>query len=542
MRWKEPNAAFSSWLLVASTLACLLPFLGKAFHMDDPLFIWTAQHIQAHPVDFYGFKVDWGLEDTPMTAVMQNPPLAAYYMAAIGATLGWSETALHFGYLLPALALVLGTYRMARRFCSHPFAAALATLCCPVFLLTSTGLMCDTMMAALWVWTIFFWMDGLEHENPRRLLLATTLLAACSLTKYFGVCLIPLLAAYSLAQQRRAGPWLLYFLWPMLILAAYQWMTIRLYGHGLMGDSTVVAVAKRTGTGAVSRFIETLAFSGGCFFIALPALPLLWGRKGIITGLAAAVTAGLLILAMKKVGSFQVVEEGHVKWLFLLQISLFALGGATILALAVADFLRNPTPLSILLLLWIAGVLIFVGAVNWTVSGRNILPLVPAAAMLVVRRLELRHPQGLQGFFWPLGISLAVALVVARADSKLAGVAREAAATLTSQLAPRFHNITFEGHWGFQYYMEQKGFEPMRRNPLVLKTNEAFLVPLQNTSLFRLPDNLAATEAEFHFTPAKWISIQNTEAGAGYYSDAWGPVPFVFGPAPPETYLVVRVK
>ena len=129
------------------------------------------------------------------------------------------RTALHFGFLFPAVALVLGTYFMARRFCSHPFAAALGTIATPVFLLSGASLMCDTMMAALWVWAVYFWMEGLEG-NPRWLPLAAMLIAACGLTKYFGMSLFPLLAAYSVLQQRRVGRWLLYFVWPVLIWRA----------------------------------------------------------------------------------------------------------------------------------------------------------------------------------------------------------------------------------------------------------------------------------------------------------------------------------
>ncbi len=88
MSWKEPRASLSAWLLTAVTLACLLPFLGKAFHMDDPLFIWAARHIESHPFDFYGFDVEWGLQQTPMSAEMLNPPLASYFMAGVGAVFG----------------------------------------------------------------------------------------------------------------------------------------------------------------------------------------------------------------------------------------------------------------------------------------------------------------------------------------------------------------------------------------------------------------------------------------------------------------------
>jgi len=101
LKSREPRARWPVWLLTAVTLACLVPFLGKAFHMDDPLFIWTARHIRSHPADFYGFKVDWSYEQAPMSVEMNNPPLACYYMAAVGRVLGWSEQALHFGFLFP---------------------------------------------------------------------------------------------------------------------------------------------------------------------------------------------------------------------------------------------------------------------------------------------------------------------------------------------------------------------------------------------------------------------------------------------------------
>jgi hypothetical protein len=46
-------------ILVVTCLVCLVPFLGKPAHIDDPLFIWTAQQIQRHPLDFFGFSVNW---------------------------------------------------------------------------------------------------------------------------------------------------------------------------------------------------------------------------------------------------------------------------------------------------------------------------------------------------------------------------------------------------------------------------------------------------------------------------------------------------
>ena len=64
------------WTLTVIVLAALGPFLAKPFNIDDPLFIWAAHQIQAHPADPYGFNVEWGWREFPMWKVTENPPLA----------------------------------------------------------------------------------------------------------------------------------------------------------------------------------------------------------------------------------------------------------------------------------------------------------------------------------------------------------------------------------------------------------------------------------------------------------------------------------
>jgi len=64
------------WLAVI-TVGALSPFIYKSFHVDDPLFVWMAEQITRHPLDPYGFKVNWAGFAQPMTDVMQNPPLCS---------------------------------------------------------------------------------------------------------------------------------------------------------------------------------------------------------------------------------------------------------------------------------------------------------------------------------------------------------------------------------------------------------------------------------------------------------------------------------
>jgi hypothetical protein len=542
MKWKEPNTGSSLVIITLFTLACLLPFVGKAFHIDDPLFVWTARQIQSHPLNFYGFNVNWNGWVEPMAAVTKNPPLAAYYMAAAGALSGWTEIALHAWFLLPALALAVGTWSLARNFCSHPLVAALMAGSAPVFLLSSTSIMCDTMMLAFWVWAIVFWMAGLSKNSWARLCVAALLISASELTKYFGLCLIPLLLVYSLMLRRQPGAGLAWLLFPALVLVLYQWLTRQLYGTGLLFSAAAYATRLRMGGGPLEKILTGLAFCGGCMVILVFLAPLLWGWKGAAGGLLAAVLAGLLVVAMKKVDTFTVMADGRIRWAFVVQFSCLIVAGTSLIFLAAADWLKHKTPPSMLLLLWVAGTFLFACAVNWTVSGRNILPMLPAVCILLVRRLENR--KALSGRVWaPVGLSLGIALLVAWADYRQAAVARATAETIVAKVETNPANIWFDGHWGFQYYMQEQGARPLNRDHLRLFAHDIVVVPEEKTTYtISLSPQHVVPWFKYIGDNLPWLTTMSLASGAGYYSDGWGPMPFVFCHTPPEAYLVNRIQ
>ena len=89
-------------VLVIATLACLLPFADKAFHIDDPLFVWAGRQMQRRLWDPFGFNVNWYGWSMPMHEVTKNPPLACAGIALILSLFGESEFALHCVFFLPA--------------------------------------------------------------------------------------------------------------------------------------------------------------------------------------------------------------------------------------------------------------------------------------------------------------------------------------------------------------------------------------------------------------------------------------------------------
>ena len=532
------------WALTILTGAMLAPFLAKPFNIDDPLFLWAAQQIQSHPGNPYGFNVNWYGVIQPMWVVTQNPPLFCYYLAVAAGIFGWSEIGLHFACLLPVVAVVLGTYRLAKNFCRWPQFAALATLFAPGFFVSSTTVMPDVPMLAFWVWAVVFWTEGVRQNNFLKLSVAGTLIALAMLTKYNGICLIPLLAAYGWIEKRAVGRWTAFLSIPVVILCAHELLTLRLYGHPhfLVSNQYAKAAQIAYGFSKLFKALNTLTFTGGCFAVALFCSPFLW-RKCVLS-LFATSAALFLALALAEgmmaknyswlVGSICVCAET--------QIFFWCVGGVCMLALALADVWQKRNSGSWLLALWVLGTFIFGAFVYWTVNGRAILPLAPAVAILIARRLEqtgLALPAGIK---FSLMASAALSMLAAQADFQLASTARKSAEQVCAKYAARHGRLWFEGHWGFQYYMQLFGAWPLDFNHPELESGDVLIIPARNSN--GPPHDLqkAALLDVFTIPVYPWFATMSPDVGAGFYSFVWGPLPFAFGCVPPEKLSAYVLK
>ncbi|MGA2979486.1 MAG: glycosyltransferase family 39 protein [Terriglobales bacterium] len=535
-------------LLSLATLGCLLPFSGKAFHIDDPLFVWTAQQIAHHPFNPYGFRLVWYVTDMPMSAITKNPPLSSYYGALVGIVAGWSERACHLGFLLPALAVVLGTYHLAERFTKSPMIAAAATLFAPGFLASATGVMCDVMMLALWVWAVILWMRGIDSGKALHLAASGVLIAACALTKYFGASLILLLPAYSLLKQRRMAAWVWCLLMPVAGLVGYQFWTKALYGRGLLWDAAQYArspehvdQASRLTSGLVG-----LSFLGGC---ALPILLFsffLWNRRQLILGSLGGALAGLAV-GMRWL--LPLIHDPRQHWVWIAaQFAFYVAGGISVLGLVVADYRKRKDADSALLALWILGTFLFAAFLNWTVNARSLLPLIPAAAILLARRLDevrIASPRWPTGIWTgilvvPLALSAMISLSIAWGDTALADSGRSVASLIHGETQNQPGSVLFEGHWGFQYYMQLLGARPVEYDKFAFQTGDLVVTPENTTSTFPIAPQFVAAQQILQIDPHAHAATM--ALGAGFYSSVWGPLPFSFGRVPSENYLVVHLQ
>jgi hypothetical protein len=549
------SSRHSYLLLTGITLLCLLPFSGRAFHVDDPLFVWSGQQIAKHPLDPYGFQVVWDNFSEPMSEITKNPPLACYYLAAIGSIAGWSERALHLGFLLPAVALVLGIYRLSTRFTRSPLLATMAALLTPAMLVSATSVMCDVMMLAFWVWASVLWMEGLDDGKQSYLIASSLLLTSAALTKYFGICLLPLLLAYSIARKRRLGWWVLYFLIPIVLLAAYQLWTAILYGHAMFSDALNWAQTERVINGKASPVTSGLiaiSFAGGCTLSALLLAPFIWTWRKLSVGLLIGGVCGCaLVMGWVSFGPYaeEVVRQSlraHIVSTGI-QLSLAIAAGFAILCIGGFELRKWRDPDSLFLGLWVFGTFIFTAFVNWTINARSILPLIPAAGILLARRLDGISVDSLPQLQRKIALALVfsgvVSIWLAKADADWANSAKDAAIFIHQQTENQPGTVWFQGHWGFQYYMQALGARPVDFLRTGMNRGDVLVVPENNADAYRLPTaQFVGSTNLLQIKLPQPISTMRWRSGAAFYSSFYGPLPFAFGASETERYYLFRLS
>ncbi len=521
-------------LLAAITFLVTVVFLNKAFHIDDALFIWMAQQIVQHPLDPYGFTVNWVSFPQAMPLVMQNPPLCSYYLAAIGGVFGWAEPTLHAAFLIWPILAVCGTAAVARRFGANPILAGALVLFFPVFLVSATSVMCDMMLLALWIWAIELWLAALDKRHAWLFFLSALLICAATLTKYFGIALVPLLAAYTIMKERRATPALVFLLLPVAIISLYDFVSEQQYGSGLFTTAMGLSAGVSAGTrpSRLAQLLMGLAFSGGCFASALFFLRC----RGPLLCAASAAGAILFGVAFK----FFICN-----WVYLttsdipiwLEGAVFATLGTGLLVLAADQLRRHFQAETLLLFLWLSGTIFFATFLNWSVTARTLLPMAPAVAILVLQKFG-NHRRAA----WSLGAAAILSLALAAADYAQANSARAAARSFRKQYAAQMERVRFLGHWGFQYYLQPAGARPFNRKSPEFVAGDILLAPETDLLLTPVATEKLTPLAKSSFEGVPFVSNFKAGSGAGFYSSFFGPLPWVINRIEPEKYYAFEAR
>jgi hypothetical protein len=536
-------------LMLLALAAALLPFCGKAVHIDDPLYLWTAEHLLSDGWgQVFNFSVNWSGTMTPMAEAVFNPPGTAYYLALVVRLFGWNEVTLHLAFFLVALIAAAGIFVLARAWCQTPALATALAISTPIFLLSATTLMSDVPMLMFWVWALVFWEKGTQGWVGG-FLIAGFLTGLATVTKYNGILLLPLFAI-GVCYSRKNWLWMLAgCLVPLLMLGGYEYATAQIHGRGLFSLTRELSAEKRQMIATNSfhlpyQFITLLTFLGGGA-VAMSSAAAINGFKSRKSLLLSAAAVGVVILAVcvsrDTLGPVSLAEAGVVRWGLVLQIVLWAVGGALLVIQTGTILFQTRDRVTVMLVAWVAMGIGYAVFLNWMISGRGLLWIIPALAILVARQFErVTGPAWLR---WvPVGISGPVALLVTMADAQFAASARAAARQISAKyVAPPDGQLWFQGHWGFQYYLQRAGWLPMDFAQANTKIGDWVATPYNNVKILLLPDEYVAAVEEWPVSTCSWVATQHPDTGAAFHANQLGPLPFYFGPVPPESYQVQRL-
>jgi hypothetical protein len=539
----------------------LAPFVARPFHIDDPMFIWTARHIVHHPEDFYGFSVNWEGTPTPVARIFPIPPLTSYFLAGVSRFAGWNAFTLHLAYLPLSLLTVIGTYFLAECFCTRPWFCVLLLLLCPAFWVSSTTLMCETPLLCLWIWSILLWVWG-QQKSAWFFPLSGVVTALGILTKFTSLGLIPLLALHAILNPASRSTRLLQLCALLLVATvciAFNSTFQHLYAVGAFANaadySTQSQAILKIPVGL--RLIDTLAFAGGGNLAAcLVILIVIW--RPWMQAIAA---AGIFLLTLMFASTVNLpirwqtspptsgLTAGGIAYCF--QFAVLLLLSVALSIYCVATFRRAWRTRSwhteAFLLSWIAGLFIFSAFLNWSINIRSMLPMIPAVCILVTRGLD-RLPN-LPRVRTAIAISIggAIALAVTIGDYHLAATGKAAADILPQQIASIVSNdhpisppkLWIAGHWGLQYYFEQKGFTEIDSYHPQIKPGDYILFPANAFGGEPRAENFLLKKT-FTVGTSHWVATAEGSVGAGFYHSSGYALPFVFGPVPAESFALLK--
>ncbi len=511
-----------------------LPFLNRALFVDDHFFVEISHWIENHPTDPFSFPVD-GIAPSPnmpKTELLQrivNPLLHHYYLALWMKIGGTGEAWLRFGGVLPVCAAGLFVLSFARRWTQHPLLATTLVQVTPAHWLTSYSLLIDGtlfffVLAGLWSFVL-----AQERGSLRWALISGCALGLGLMTKYTGILLVGLQAAWVLVYARNVrAARLLAVAWAVgaaLFIASAGLVQLRYGVNHLTASSDIVLRWPTFG-----KEMILLVFLSG----VTVAPVLIWTRFSARGRMIA-------IIAVIVLGAAFASKWGEVAWPTAAWLSLWLISGVTFVVLIIKNIRRGNNSDDVFLGFWFFLFCLMMGVVMPWSAGRYCLIAVPAVVFIAVRFVE-RAPSA---HAWLIAMALTTAALsgsLAYADYQQAESGRRIVVALReAQLLDGPHRFYFADAFNMTY-MNRAGWEPCG-DPSSLQPGDLILAPERSLPIswfFRTRPSVRLVRS-FEF-PARFpFRVMDNLSDAGFYASAWGPLPFSVTKGPWERFHLFEI-
>lgn len=533
-------------IAVAFALLVTLPFVGRPFHMDDATFIELARARQTDALEtvledytFFGQENEYFLDT--------HPPLVPSFVALVIWISGESEIVMHMAFLIFPIIAALAMYFLARKYTGHALLASLMLVATPGVLVMSHGIMSDVPGLSMWLAAITLYIYGLERNSLRLMFICAIAITAGLMISYQVLSIIPLLFAYMLLKRKSSLLAVLPFVLPLSSFVSYAvWHYFVL---GMLPRLSYGVGEPLAWYSIIQKGSSVFAVIGGAFiFFVLLMRVFFFNRQDFTVYLALVIPVWVSQLVQYYAGRSSLAAAV----LFTLFIPL----GILFLYRVFADGWQklrkdgfNMEAGTLLLLLWLGGVLFYLVVLMPYASVRYMLPAFPPMILLFVGLVEERF--GTERMAWNIMVAATLAtagagIMVAGADYQLATAnkrfAENEGVRLGRQAESEGKKIWFVGEFGFRYYLEKQGYTELPRDKVIPEGDLIIQSPLADPRKFSddMKNRVEIVEKVSYEGPLPLRTV-NFNANAGFYGHFWGILPFSVATGEIEEYLIYKV-
>jgi hypothetical protein len=498
--------------------ACLLPYLNKAFTIDDPIFLLQAQQIRKEPLHPMALYICW-VEDTvcgPVARIMPGNLLMSYYLLPV-ASRADPEWLAHLMQIIALWCGIAATVSLAFRFGFGTFAACAAGLlvaATPPVLAMASSAMPDILAMSLGVIGIERLVAWEEDGKVFNGVVSALALGLAPMARIHLVFLWPI-AALLLRDDAR-----IFDVRSWIVLPKRRWVPLM---AAAFVSIAVLALTHEPGGGVKPTHmflrpqysLHNLQSYLTYWVIAMPlglAWPILRNRR---------VRFWLLPIGLGPPLIWKVwIHHAPVVW-----TTLCAGVGAVVLIDVLLRSFQSRDLWRIACSLWLLIPLVALPYIHLPV--KYLVPCAPAAALLIADLLP--------AFRWRTaalcGIVAAGAIfgsMVLRADAQFAEMGRQAAARLVAPHAAAGHRVWVSSQWGLYWYAQKAGAQVLRPDDVPAPGD--YLVRGKMEGYFgtfeRLPP---AVQIESFTVGGPGGRTMSAKDGAGLYTNIYGDLMWAWG-------------
>ena len=542
-----------NWLFLPVFIGLFLPFINKAFHIDDVAFLNLASMIGWNPL--VAIPQDYFYQGTILHQLLPyevtHPPLIPYLLKIGLALFGENEMPLHLMFLVfPAASLwFLNQIRrqLAPDSTGSGFILLLLFSAMPAFLVNAQNLMTDVATLCFLLGAISYFLKARAAPTPKMALLGGLFLSLAVFSSYQALAFIPLLTLFTLVDSGLKRFRLTALLAPVILMGIWLYLIYSRYDiFPLLASKTSANMSNEIRNG-----FSLAAFQGKTIYLLattglMTLLPLIFNllscHKWRIQGSILLVLSLCFYALLFSLDTYSNLERASLAF-------LMACGVIT-LSLAILSTIRGiarPAERAVNLLL--CGWIVIVVGYNILLmpfgAARYLLPLFPPLYLLLLESTGQRLLPGkiLTGAL--IVFAILFGFLTAASDYSYANSYRTIAAEVAKLKGDgdKNRNFWYIGEWGMRIYFDRAGARYLLADSQEPKAGDYIIMP--EMPRFWVP----STQVQFRskVDSAKEISssiplrLFNRRSNAGFYSHLWGYLPLAISTEPDEIFTLLRV-